>query len=314
MAEKQFSPIISGKRAYPLNASLAMIVGAIILSFVDLTFLSEVIGRVLDIGTSASMGIGFAIGLVGIGIMAHLGVKVAYGDDNKVNIAGHYLLWVSLGFALVLIRIFSASIMQLDLSLGDDSLVKVLGHTFRESDIIIAPLMFFLYIATGVMVKDGVKNLYLNPEFEEWRINRKKAKEARKNKEDKLRDEAEKRMTKARAEQEEIMKKQRAKIEKDREQSALNGTYSNALAQFRAKEKEIKAKYQQIAANIDYIQTIDKQEEDFEARIKPGLMKIADQSIKSAQTTIALTIRKKTDEKITTLRAAIAAHNSSHHE
>lgn len=314
MAEKQQNMIFSGKRAYPLNASIAMIVGAVILSFVDLAFLSEVIGRVLDLGASAAMGIGFAIGLVGIGIMAHLGVKVAYDDNKKVNIAGHYLLWISLGLALVLIRVFSASIMQLDLSLGDDSLVRILGHNFRESDVIIAPLMFFLYIATGIMVKDGVRNLYLNPEFEQWRISRKKAKETRRDKEDKLRSEAEKRMAKMRTDQEEQMKKQRERIEKDREQNALNGTYSNALAQFRAKEKEIKSKYQQITANIGYIQAIDRQEEEFEKRIKPGLIRITDQSINSAQNSVALALRKKTGENTTTLRAAIKAHNANRHE
>lgn len=313
MTEKQYA-ITSGKKPYPLTASISMIVGAVILSFVDLAFLSEVIGKVLDLDTTASLGIGFAIGLVGIGIMAHLGVKIAHGDNKKLNVTAHYLLWVLLGLALVLIRIFSASIMGLDLSSGDESLTTIAGHSFRQSDIITAPLMFFLYIATGVMVKDGVKNLYLNPEFEEWRINRKKAKAAKKNKDDRRRDEAEKRMNKMRSDAEKQMEEQRAKIEKEREQSALNGTYSNALVQFRAKEKEIKVKYQQIAANIGYIQSIDRQEHDFEKRIKPGLMKIANQSIGSAQNTIALAIRKKTGEDISNLRAVITAYNDSRHE
>ncbi len=312
MAEKQID-FTSDKKPYPLTASIAMIVGAIILSFVDLAFLNDVIGKVLDLDATASMGIAFAIGLVGIGIMAHLGVKVAHGNDDRLNLAGHYLLWVSLGLALVLIRVFSATIMQLDLSLGDSSLVNMFGHNIRQVDLITAPLMFFLYIATGIMVKDGVKNLYLNPDFEQWNIDRKKSKAAQKSKDEERRDKAEKRMNEARDKAEKAAQEQRAKTKTEREQSAANGTYSNALAQFRAKEKEIKSKYTRIAANIDYVKSIDKVERDFESKIKPGLMKVTDESILSAQNTIALTIRKKTGEDIAALRAAIATHNASRH-
>ena len=302
------------KKPYPVTASVWMIVGAIILSFVDLAFLYDVIGKVLDLDATASLGIAFAIGLVGIGIMAHLGVKIAHGAESRLEIVNHYILWILLGMALVLIRIFSATIMQLNLSSGDEALMSIMGQDIRQVDVITAPLMLFLYIATGLMVKDGVKNLYLNPEFDEWRLNRKKAREAKKNKDEKREAAAIERMEKIRREEEERIAKQRELTEKNREQSALNGNYSNALAQFRAKENEVKLKYQQIAANIDYVQGIDKHEREFELKVKPGLMKIVNESIKSAQNSIALGLRKKTGEDITLLRNAIEAHNSRRHE
>jgi hypothetical protein len=301
-------------KQYPLSVSLSMIISAVLLSFVDLAFLNEVIGKVLDLDATGSMAIACALGLIGIGLMAHLGVKIAHGNDKLRNILGHYALWVLLGVSLVTIRIFSASILHLDVSLGDESLLNIFGRNIREVDLVIAPLMLLLYLATGLMVKDGVKNLLLNPEFEKWREARRKAKEARKNADDKRAAAAEARINKLRDEAEKKAAEREDAIKVGREQIALNGTYSNALAQFRAKEKEIKEKYKLISANIDYIKNIDKQERDFEMKVKPGLTRIVSGSIRSVQNNIALLIRKKTGEDLASLRNTIESHNAKRSE
>jgi hypothetical protein len=301
-------------RHYPLSVSISMIIGAVVLSFVDLAFLNDVIGKILDLDATGSMVIAFVLGLVGIGLMAHLGAMIAHGNDKLRNVASHYALWVLLGVSLVTVRIFSASILQLDVSLGDESLLNILGQDIRQVDLVIAPLMLLLYLATGIMVKDGVRNLLLNPDFEEWREARRNDKANRKSAEEKRAEAAERQRNKLREEAEKKAAEREEAIKAGNEQNTLNNTYGSALAQFHAKEKEIKEKYKLISANIDYIKSIDKQERDFEMKVKPGLTRIVSGSIRSAQNSIALAIRKKTGEDIASLRNAIESHNAKRSE
>ena len=307
------------KGVYPLAVSISMIVAAVLLSFVDLAFLNDVIGKLLDLGSAESMAIAFALGLVGISIMAHLGIKEAHGSERLSSALTHYLLWVGLGVLFVLIRLFSAALMQLDESLGDEALMNFFGFNIRQVDLVLGPVMMILYLATGILAKDGFKHLLVNDEFENWRDSWKQSRLAKKTKEDRLREQAEKRIALLRDDAERKQKEREEEIEQDRinkkranEQSAianaLNGNYSNALAQYRAKEKEIKEKYQKIAANMDEIKNIDKQEKDFETKVKPGLITIVRGSITSVRNNTAWAIRKKTGEDINRLRETIASH------
>lgn len=322
MSDQKNDVSFSGS-AYPLAVSLFMIVGAVVLSFVDLTFLNDVIGKVLDFGSLESMAVAFVLGLVGLGIMAHQGVKSAHGIEKFRNVIGFNLLWILLGVAFVLVRLFSATIMQLDNSLGDQSLIKIVGLNVREVDLVLAPLMFILYLATGLLVKDGIKNLLLNPEYYNWREARREAREAKRTAEDKRRANAERKMARFQAEAEkkrqqrekeieEARQKEKLDRENDRVKNAANGTYSNALAQYRSKEKEIKEKYQKISSNIDFIKSMDKQERDFETKAKPDLLRITRASVRSAQNSVALAMRNKTGEDISSLRQVIEIHNNNH--
>lgn len=308
------STIIPGKTVYPLTVSLTLILVAVILSFVDLAFLNEVIGKVLDIGAAGSMLISFALGLIGIAIMAHQGVKEAHGGEKTISAAGHLTLWVFLGLAFVMIRLFSATILQLDSTSGDGLLIKIMGLNIRQVDLVLAPLMLFLYLTTGFMVKDGVNKLLLNSEYEDWLVARKKAKEEKKNKDNERSTKAEKKIAKLQADAERRQQQRMNEMEANRVKSALNGTYSNALIQYRAKEKEIKEKYQKISANIDFIKSIDKQEKDFNTKVKPSLLQIVQESIYSIQNSTALAIRKKTGEDATNLLGAIESYNKVHHD
>lgn len=305
---------------YPLGVSVSMIAAAIILSLVDLTFLNDVIGKLLDLGSVESMAIAFTLGLIGIAFMAHQGIKEAHGTQELHSTITHYVLWIGLGVSFVVIRLFSASIMQLDESLGDASLIDFFGLSIREVDLVLGPIMMILYLATGILAKDGFKNLLMNPEHKNWWNSWSKSRKEKKAKEEQLkadaarkladqRDEAERKQKERELEIEENRRKQKEASEKSAIASALNGSYGNAMAQYRTKEKEIKEKYQKISANIDDIRAIDKLEDEFETKVKPGLLKIVQDSIHSVQNNTALAIRKKTGEDITRLRAAIEAHN-----
>lgn len=300
--------------AYPIPVSLAMIVIAIVLSFVDLAFLNDVIGKVLDLGSTESMAIAFALGLVGIAIMMHKGVKEAHGMEGLSSSLSHYLLWIFLGIAFVLIRLFSATIMQLDESSGDQSLMNIMGITIRQVDLVVTPLMLFLYFATGLLAKDGVKNLLLNPDYDKWWTSWREARKNKKTKEEKMRESAEKRMAKLQEEAEQKRRQREKEMEDDRIKNALTGSYSNALVQYRAKEKEIQEKYQIISSNLDYVIGIDKQEQEFEYKVKPSLLSIVEHSIQSVQNNVALAMRKKTGGDITKLRDEIQNYNQYRHD
>jgi len=312
MAEKQI--FTSGKSYYPLTLSVAMIVVALVLSFVDLAFLNDVIGKILDLDATQSMLIAFALGLVGIAVMAHQGVKEAHGSERFINAFWHYLLWVGLGLAFVLIRLFSASILQLDGTDADEHILKVLGLNIREVDLVLAPVMLFLYFATGLLAKDGFKNLFLNPEFMVWSKERKSEKLLKKVEMKRLADKAAAKQAKleaqAEADRDDFISNRNA----NKGKALADNKYHSALGMYRAKEKDIKQKYQIISTNIDYVKSIDKQEYDFETRVKPSLMRIINESIHSVQNNVALMLRKKTGDDINKLRSVIDTHNSSYDE
>ena len=305
--------INADKKVYPLSLSLGLITAAVILSFVDLMFLNDVIGKVLDLGLTESMVIAFALGMIGIITMFHQGSKVAHNDSTVWSSLGHYSLWLLLGLAFVTVRLFSASILQLDSETGDEALLPLLGLSVREVDVVIAPLMMLLYIATGIMVKDGAKQLYLNPDFAKWVDDRKKTKQDRRTKEEKRRERAEReqqeRLEKMRKAQEEAI----ATAKSEKEAFHRSRTYGEARKRYNEKLEEIKANYQKISTNIDYVKTIDKQEAQFEAHTKPNLMSIVQGSREGVQNSIALAIRAKTNEDIQRLRAEIDAHNTRRH-
>lgn len=311
---------LTGK-TWPISVSLGLIVGAILLSFVDLTFLNDVIGKILDLGTGESVAVACALGLVGIAFMAHHGLNLAHGSVSKKDTATHYILWILLGIAFLSIRLFSATIMGLDNTFDNQTVIKVAGMNIREMDLVIAPLMFFLYLATGLMVKDGVRNLFANPDYKkmldawaERRATKKRERDERAaaaaEKNAKLKDRAAKQAWKRKLEALARRAKEQEDADEKRVQDALNGSYSYALGQYREKENEIKEKYQKISANIVYIEDIDEQERDFESKVKPNLLKIIEDTMRSTHNSVALAIRKKTGEDVSNFRTVIDTHNS----
>lgn len=304
------------KRAYPLGVSLTIIIVAIVLSFVDLTFLNDIIGKILDLGAVESMFVAFMLGLVGIAIMASQGLREAHDHRGVLLSLVHYLLWILLGFTFAIIRLFSASVLQLDSELGDGALLEIAGLSIREVDLVIAPLMLFLYIATGLMAKDGVKNLLANSEFDKWWQNVKDARSLRKSEDYKRRKKAEERIELAQAKAEEARNKRMKEVADHKIQDALNGSYGHALMRYREKETEVKKRYEQIVSNIEYIKHIDKQEADFETKVKPGFSSIVTSSIESVQNEVLLMVHRKNrkSEDISKLRAALDLYVKSRNE
>lgn len=300
------------KAVYPLSVSIGIFIAAVALSFVDLLFLSEVIGKVLDLDTLWSIFISFGLGLVGIAVMTSYGIQLAHGHKSVASAVGHYMLWIALGIIFVLIRLWSAIFLGLGTEAGDEKLISIFGVVdVRGIDLAMAPLMLLLYIATGIMAKDAAKNLFLNPDFDKWNEERKLARRNRKTKEEKAREKAEReqlaKMEKAAREAEDAL----TAVKKGQAKAELAKTYSQALRSYNQKLEEIKSNYQTISANIDYIHTIDKQERQFEANIKPSFRKIIQGSVEGVQNSVALAIHAKNKGDIQGLRNEIEIYKSS---
>ncbi len=303
---------LRNKVVYPLSVSIGIFIAAIALSFVDLLFLNEVIGRVLGLDNMWSILISFGLGLVGIAVMTSYGIQLAHGNKSRANAIGHYALWIALGIIFVVIRIWSATILDLRAELGDKGLVSLFGLVnVRDVDFIMAPLMLLLYIATGIMAKDAAKNLFLNPDFDKWYEARKARRLA--NKAQREKDAEAAKIAKAVHAEEEARAKEEARIAaiEARRQAELAKGYNQALQAYNQKLEEIKSNYQTISANIDYIYTIDKQERQFEANVKPSFRKIIQGSVEGVQNSVALAIHAKNKGDIQALRNEIEIHKST---
>lgn len=154
------------KLQMPFHFSIWMLVVCVLLAFVDLAFLVEVIGEVLDVEFWPAFAISSGLGLVGIAFMMHLGYKEADQDHaiSPSNYLVHYVLWFLMGLMIALARLFSAHI--LDLSQADDvRLVPIFGPDVRQEDLVFAPIMLLLYLITGIGAKEATRSLLLNPNF-----------------------------------------------------------------------------------------------------------------------------------------------------
>ena len=295
--------------AFPLSISIGMYVAAVALSFVDLLFLKDVIGRVLNLEDSLAMLTSLGLGLVGIAIMTVHGIRLAHGHKGIASAIGHYGLWLLLGITFAIVRLFSAGFLGLSTEAGDEGLMTILGYTVSNVDIVMAPIMLILYVATGIMAKEAAKNILLSPAYYKWLDDRKNSKERRLLKEQEARNKAElaqqKALEKAANAQEEALNKRKGDLAK----LEFAKTYGQALRNYNAKLEEIKLNYQKISTNIDYVNTIDKQENQFETGVKPSLRAIIQGSIEGAQNSVALAVRAKSDSDIQSLYDVIEAHN-----
>lgn len=305
------SPKISqGGKNYPWPLSLGMIVFAVLLSFVDLMFLNEVIGRVLDLSATESMLVAFGLGLVGIIIMASVGAMKAFGHDAMLAKVGLYTLWFTLGLSFVILRIFSATILQLDPTLGDEALFTLGDILIRQSDLVLGPIMLILYVATGVLALDGTKHLLMSPDFMKMLADRKKnrAKEsadaATRAQEAETRRKAAEAEAAARAAEAE--EQRRAAIEAGK----LDKYYEDVMKQYRDLEAELMRQHKLISQNIEYIKRKDKAEKAFETKTKPGFINIFNDAVRSSQGEVVLLMNKYNGGGITEYREVVNRHNS----
>ncbi len=156
-------------KGFGIQLSITLLLVGLILSIVDLSFLVDVLKNVLNFSDDNPVPyvLAVGIGLIGFSIMATLGAR--YGHNHRVKVSDrvmHYVLWLMLGIAISFMRLISAQVTGL--SEIDDGVVRVFGVLVQQIDFVLAPLMFFMYIAAGLLALEGTKNLVGSSEFSQF--------------------------------------------------------------------------------------------------------------------------------------------------
>lgn len=151
----------------PYQLQLTMLVGYALLAAVDLSFLYEVVGEVLDVPFTPALIVACGVGLAGLGVMIHLGYREADRALHALTHTSVWLhigVWLALGVAVAAARLFRAVILNLQPSDGE-TLIKVVGMNVAQADLVFAPIMFILFLITGIGARDATHKLLLNSDF-----------------------------------------------------------------------------------------------------------------------------------------------------
>ncbi|TWG91525.1 hypothetical protein L615_000800000350 [Nocardioides sp. J9] len=165
----------------PYGVALAILIGSVAFTCVDLSFLYEVVGEVLDLEFWPATAVSVGVGLVGLTFMIHLGYKQASESSHPVgafNRVVHYSLWIALGLAIAAARFFRATILDLD-SFDGETLVEVWGADVAQSDVVFAPIMLIIYLIAGIGAKEATHSVLLNRGFHGAMSERSAARKAR---------------------------------------------------------------------------------------------------------------------------------------
>lgn len=332
----------SAKGQLPFFFPLAMLFVCIFLAFVDLAFLNEVIGQVLDVGPTTSLFVSSGLGLVGLAFMMDLGYREAESSDiGLVNRLIHYGLWILLGLAIAATRFYSASILKLS-DADEVVLVDVLGTQVRQEDILFAPIMLLLYLITGLGAKSALETLVVNRGFAESRASTKERKERRRSeaeearlkvaeqrKQDqetaasqkaqrlkeveekrqaKLRDITEKKEAKRKAERQQFESNQ-PKTQLERQLKDARKQYFDEVKRYKQLESKFQSRYRRVSTLLAGLEGIDGDATAL-TQARDSIIGVIDKSGSSTQLEVASLIHARTQEPIADLKAAIAAHNA----
>jgi hypothetical protein len=331
----------SAKGQLPFFFPLAMLIVCVFLAFVDLAFLNDVIGQVLNVDQTMSLIVSSGLGLVGLAFMMDLGYREAESRVSATNYVVHYGLWILLGLAIAATRLFAASILELSAS-DEVDLVSVFGTEVRQVDILFAPIMLLLYLITGLGAKGALHTLMINRGFKQSRDSAKerreqrrreaeearlkiteqrnevretaaaqrtqKMKEAEEKRQAKLRDETEKKEARRKAEKEKFESNQ-PKAQQERQLKEARRQYFQEVKRYKQLESKFQSRYQRVSNLLAGLEGIDG---DMVALMhaRDNILGVVDKSESGAQHEVAYLIHARTQEPIADLKAAIAAHNA----
>lgn len=319
----------------PFIVPMAMLVVCFILAFVDLAFLNDVIGQVLNVEQTMSLIVSAALGLIGLAFMMHLGLQeFEHPNLGPVTKFIDYSIWLLLGVAIAATRFFAALILELDPS-DEVALMNVFGTQVRQVDALFAPLMLLLYIITGLGAKRALHGLLLNRGFAQWRHETKEQKLQR----EKERDQAKHEIAATKKEQQQAMeaKKKELAAQKDSEQKAKHEAkqqkraatqpfnQANAIEDMRLKEARKRHRETENAYNkqdakfrkstqraAELLAKLEGIEAEASALLqrRNNMLNVITNSEKSLQQHVAMLVHTRTKAPIAELEAVIATHNS----
>lgn len=304
---------------------IAFAVIGIVVSMVDITFLSDVLGRMLNMGQVEATILSAVIGLSAmIMLMGFQGYKEAHAtevDRNKpMYQKAEVVLWFCLGVFLMVLRIISGYILELS---PDEA---VLGGThIRMSDLVTGPVMFILYLGAGLFAMYGIKNFFQTDTYAEMMDNHSRnrnmrtvamernrvAREQRNNeralvREHKLAEKQERQRVKALERQD----RQRNRAIQ-REQKRLQKEYQEARRVYEAKVKAVHAEHERISDKLSQLEA-SRRDLGNVGGISDRLINNVAEVRSQVQGQVAMLVNSKSHISVDTLNGIIADYNQKH--
>lgn len=336
----------SGKPQMPWAFPLGMLIVCVLLAIVDLAFLNRVIGQVLDVGPMMSFFVSSGLGLVGLAFMMHLGYREAEPNTHHIGLANyviHYSLWILLGLLISAARFFAGPIMGLTAEDGV-AVWTVASFEVRQEDVIFAPIMFLLYLITGIGAKEAIHNLLLNADFHQSRTAAREKKEQKTKEKEEAKQEALAKIAQAQKEKEDAAKKvlaereQSTQAKKEAEQTkkeaerklleaaqplkeeaqqkahrqkqlkAARGDYFDEVKRYKNLESKFHSKYQDVSSLIAKLEAIEGETQSL-TLARDNILGAIEKSQLGVQQQVAFLIHGRTQESIAELKAVISSHN-----
>lgn len=301
---------------YSGGVLVALFVVGLIGSMLDLTFLQDVLGRILNLSSAMALLVSLIIGLVAsVALMGLAGYRQGHesGENSKLSKMPEFWIWIVLGVILIVVRLMTGTIVEVD---SNESTIKLGAIIVRSSDLVTAPLMFFMYLGTGLLVNFCAREFFYTDMYSEWAKNHESKKEdmkARRQEAMSLADERRRQqleIAKA-ARQEQMDKRNRMLAERQAadDKRKLREGYDLAVEEYKKVEQSVHMRHQQITKALTELEEARTELE----RTKDAYRRLLDnveQSRVGTQNEVALLIHAKTPEiSVETLQGIIEQYN-----
>ena len=302
---------------YSGGVLVALFVVGLIGSMLDLTFLQDVLGRILNLSSAMALLISLIIGLVAsVALMGLAGYRQGHeaGGGSKLHGMPEFWIWIVVGVILVVVRLMTGTIVEVD---SNEATVKFGFLIIRSSDLVTAPLMFALYLGTGLLVNFCAREFFYTDMYLEWAENHAKKKTDMKQRRQEAIAQADERRRKQleladAARKEQLDKRERMLAERqaaDDKRKVREG-YDLAVSEYKKVEQSVHAQHQRISVALTELEEARAELE----RTKVAYRRLLDNVDKSrigTQNEVALLVHYKTPEvSVETLQGIIDQYNA----
>lgn len=302
---------------YSGGVLVALFVVGLIGSMLDLTFLQDVLGRILNLSSVMALLISLIIGLVAsVALMGLAGYRQGHeaGGGSKLHEMPEFWIWIVVGVILVVVRLMTGTIVEVD---SNEATVKFGFLIIRSSDLVTAPLMFALYLGTGLLVNFCAREFFYTDMYLEWAENHAKKKMDMKQRRQEAIAQADERNRKRlemadAARQEQLDKRERMLAERQAadDKRKMREGYDLAVSEYKKVEQSVHAQHQRISVALTELEEARAELE----RTKVAYRRLLDNVDKSrigTQNEVALLVHYKTPEiSVETLQGIIDQYNA----
>ena len=288
----------------------------ILVSAVDVTFLSDVFGRILNMSATMATGLSMVVGLAAmVLLMGFYGYKQYYGEEktssNWLIRNLDVVLWFALGIFLMVLRILSANFINLS---DNDTVLHFGGMAVRGVDLIMGTVMFVFYLGAGTLAMYCIRNFFNTDMYLEMRMrsDEKKARRATAMaRQSALMDE--KRAMKEMRRDEMVNSnraKQKAKLEAKAEAEARR-PYDQARQEYEAMVERVHREHDQITTSLGRLEAGYREIETTQ-NLCDHLVNNVVQARRQVQGQVAMLVNAQSKVSVETLNGIIDDYNAKH--